>query len=420
MKNSPPKKTFKHFLALALLLVGVISFTPEKVKIANALNNDEKILYYFSDAAHCAQYRTEILNATDVDVCYLYDWHDVDPEYFNTLFINYCNSELYTEITNAYVILEITYGYEGLTRSQVFQKLKPFFRTLKNNGCKTTFIYGTDESLFLGANGFLDYVDIHINTSSFDIFMLNIFYQYHCDNDYEMPLENCTFIIDRSLANDIPNIDTGYTNNFLNYWFVSYLDYYRDYYIENNDWDETSLEDLTYFDICCAYNIRIVLEIAEGIFYDVFTNDQFYVYYDTEKTALFEYVDSEHIYSIGTTWIGQTYSAWWMDLMTEARGHLNVNFPIYICNTNNYEYNCYDEPNLYMLNSIMDYYEIIERFVLDLDLSCYNNWVGRCEVTHKSISQSPSRWVYAFYGNGGTFNISICSIGEEESADDSD
>lgn len=409
MKNST-KKLLAVFLTFALLFTSIATLMPKKATQVNALDDEDdvKTLYYFSDAAHATQYRTNILNATDVEVCYLYNWYGILDD-FNTPFIEYYNTNAYTEISNAYVILEITNGYAGEKCHSVFQKLKSFFRTLKNNGCKTMFIYGTDESLFLGANGFLDYVDVHINTGMFDIFMLNVFYQYHCDNGYEMPLQNCTFILDQSLSSDIIGSLSGYVNWFINRWFIPYL---NKYYAE-----EMQTYNRTYYDICLLHDIKIIYDFGDGHFVNIFTNEQFWTSSSYDKIVFYEYIDNDHIYSIGTTWISETYTAWWMETMCEARSYLNRNFPIYICDSIYCDTSLFDYPNVYTTNQLLDYYLVIEGFLLDNDLTIYNNWVGKCVITHKPLAPNPSGWLLAFYGDGGTFALSAWGTGEEEPSD---
>lgn len=82
-------------------------------------------------------------------------------------------------LNNAYVIVEINKMIPGNTFSDTnetwFNQLRDLFREMKSNGCNIMFVCGTEETLFEDCTDFLDYVDIHVNTDTFSLFLINIF-----------------------------------------------------------------------------------------------------------------------------------------------------------------------------------------------------------------------------------------------------
>ncbi len=188
--------------------------------VTKAYADDEtepKTLYYFSDDAHCVSYRTNLLTEGIVDICYLYNWTQLEAgagvsQYYEFMY----------GINNAYVIVEINKFISGNTFSDTntvfFNLLSSLFYEMKSNGCKIMFVCGTEEALFENCTDFLDYVDIHVNTDIFSMFLINIFLraEYDCGT---AQLENCTFLLDDSFYSS----SSDFNNSFIANWLIPYL-----------------------------------------------------------------------------------------------------------------------------------------------------------------------------------------------------
>ncbi len=342
-------------------------------------------LYYFSDAEHSQNY-CSILKQNSIIADYHLEYR-TNRESFSYFITNYYNAGLYNTIYDSYIIFELTLGFPERNNNNTLHFdpacLSVMFAKLKENGCKIMFVCGQFEDRFKPYNAFLDYVDIHINIGIFDVFIGNIFLDAYEDNSVQLNLTNCTFIIDRSLAENIQN---GYLNcDFVNYWF---LGYFREAY--NTD---IHLIGATWNLIFRNYNIKLYYHDSNGVFINAFPYPGEATIVNIDQQGESDAMLNEHIYAIGTTWINQQYTQEYLTALLDLRADFEYNFPIYVYDPNDYDISAYSDNNVYIAHGHLDYFDVIAEFLSDIDLSGYDNYPGRCVVSYLALPTGSGGWL---------------------------
>ncbi len=283
--------------------------------------------------------------------------------------------------------------------SLIVDKLRGIFYTMKTNNCEIMFICGTDEMRFFTHNDFLDYVDIHINTDQLTVFIANILYRA-VNECRDQKIFGCTFLIDLSFSQ---NIEQGYSKSwFFKYYFIKYI---RAVYK-----DEIQRQGFSNARVLHDNGIKIICHLGGNRFFDAVKGREYYCYDYTEFYQ--SYLINERIYAIGATWMGEDYSQEWIWFLNDLQNYVQNYFPIFIFNSNEYSMIEYLAPNVYMAGQRINNYPLIltimQEFLNGQDLSNYDNWSGRCVITHKAIFQGPGGWMIDILeeGNGIEFNIS--------------
>ena len=366
----------------------------------NTQIQDCDTLYFFSDQSQHIAFCQSLQSDGLINDYVFYNWENETLRQLE----DYYDSSAYTTLQNDYVVFELADAivsqidnpnndYDLLT-----DLLLEMFSTMKENGCQIMFICGKDEAMFLNHNEFLDYVDIHINTDILDIFIMNVFYRMVQANDGEMKLENCTFFLD---ANFSQNIQQGYKNSW--FFYAYFIPYFRSVYrteITQNDWSSQELFNGKNIKILCHLGNDIFTgHLEENAFYDPVNN----TYVASTFTELEPYIENQQICAIGRTMGDQAYSHAWLQLMIGLRDSLEFDLPIYMYEDVTYYFTEYEEPDVYTVRHDTGYYSILEDFVTDQDLTGYDNWEGRCDITHKGISFGPDGWLVSLAGEEDFF-----------------
>lgn len=260
-------------------------------------------------------------------------------------------------------------------RSWFFVLLYDTFKELKEAGFKIMFICNTDEPIFeskmwvdVEKNGvvekecFLNYVDIHINKDIMEPYLLNIVYDIYCDFDKSFDWHNLTLLISQYLRrinfveNRIyPILKKAYASNL----------------------DKGTDEEIS--DLCNQQNIKFLYQ-GESL----------------SDEELYSYVDGQKSYAIGMTWGSEEDITAWVEWVEDIRGRLGILFPSYLCYASIAE--------LYIpgfsLNGSYDITPIIRDFLKSTDLRKYDNWSGKCNVTHKTVIFSEDGWMSDLWGEG--------------------
>ncbi len=364
---------------LSMISLFVVSFLSINVKA------DTPSVYYFSDDYNVSSFIGQIINNTSLtsnDIEY-YHW-ETD---FRTEFEYYYDD--FDDINDSFVIFELLNGFESYyNRNNVFftDELEDVFETLKYNGCYIMFICATDELIYESDNDFLDYVDFHVITSSKHHMILNFF--YYLENNYGNPPSSVSLIFNYQFLQNfggysyfksyylIPYINTRYYNDLSTMTQAEALTYNGvDIYRENH-----SLGDYTKINGLNSYPIDISVEVFNG------------------DVNCFGATDS--MYNASLSWL-------------ETMADINPSYVYYYnLHNQNFDFDYIFSPfvPVYTLTPTSslrtDLLPMVIDFLTDTLLNCkaaYDNWYGRCDITHMMITTSGTGWIQCLYGGNGSF-----------------
>ena len=375
------------FLSLVLLAAPLTGKNFAKAEagapVANAsartIFNYDK-LYWFSDNADSQTYSGQIASAfPGIDVEMVYKESGEFDQYISIAL----TSGKYRDIENAYVIFEIRHGIEAWFSKSGPNLLYDFFSDLDGNGCQIMFVCGTDELKFYKQNALLDFVDIHINTDLFTTFFANVFYnaQMACGTPQ---ISNFTFFID---ANFSEGIENGYLD----------CSFFREYlmkFIRSIYRDDIEFGGKKNYQVLLDNNIKLICDLGDGVYVNASNGESFTV---SSYQELYEnYLENDKIYAIGTTWLGSSYSYEWYSLVKDMENYSDSQdkFELYVYNDAHYTF--YDPSVFTQDQGSGMFLQIVSEFLGGYDLTCYDNWEGRCAVTHKDISQGSGGWLRDF------------------------
>ena len=397
------KKISKRIRTMALALtlcLALVCFAPAVLAQNSAPLNAEnhENLYYFTNRDDADSFYAQIiLSAQNVDE---FHFCRIVPE--NTLFYlaTFCE---YVE-ADSLVIFELR-----TVLLDYCQYLKDIFADMKQNNCKIMFINGTDEACLLDNNldyyncantEFLDYVDIHINLDIFTIFMDTIL----ADTEIDERIENTTFILDNSLVGE-HIVQNNIFPDFIDDWYfraannerTGNLDFYLlSYFYMLYEYTDTALAQTQLSQLLLNNGIKIFCHLQGDVYLNLLTGQQTNI---SDSGNFFNDIENESILAIGTSWKGMEYIQDWLCALIDFQDSMAAYFPIYFFNSQNYVLNGFFAQNFFEAHGTA-YFEtnilpdIIADFADDADLSGYNNWVGRCIVTHKPIYASAEGWLH--------------------------
>ena len=308
-----------------------------------------------------------------------YELYYYERDAFETNFEEKYDEGQFDGIEDAYVIFEMQ-DTMGETTSPTDEDYLPnilleLFSTLKENGCKIMLIFGTDETRFLENNEFLDYVDIHINTDIFYLFICNVFMDM-AEMSTDWKLEGVTFIFDLSMDSFV-NGGIGGESMLFRYFMTVYKE------------EASDLADV----------VRILLGKNEVLIHDESGN----TYYDVLQDMTVSFASDEFISLVDGPVIcaaglhSMSYDPLWLEQMFVLREMIHTPFPVYVYNTG--EFSEYEGEALYLSGQLQDISHIMVEFLQGEDLSEYDNIEGRCEITHRPMTQSEDGWMEEISGD---------------------
>lgn len=358
---------------------------PSSFAEAHATGEVQKTLYYFSDDSHCINYKTQLVNFNIVDVCVLYNWSDESRYRFfeDAYFENYDYID-WNNMQNAYIIFEMNTGFRENQDLQAGDTVFPLvledlFSYLKSQGCHIMFICGTDESLFENYNHFLTYVDIHINTDIFSSFMIQIF-ESIIDNGSER-FGNVTFILDESFG--------GLSGISENAFFINWIKRY----IEFNNPEYLYILDSNWQWICEDLGIKIFI-YSNGSYRDAFYPQVVLPDPDTNYEYFMQYIINPYICAIGTSWRGSQALSEFVEAIDDLGESMQCDdLMLYVYNQSSFPLPDLSNCTLHKAGAYADYYDIIVDFLNDENLSDYDNWDGKCDITHKAMLFGEDGWI---------------------------
>lgn len=372
-------KFYALLLAVALFfaslfgLGGVLRANAEGLP---AGSENEPSLYYITDRAESKEYFNSIGDAAPIpeeQKHFIY----IQPQDFWNVMRQMYQSEYFFGIKNAFFVLEVRSGFpqdvltpqnedEECFSDQIFIMLYEIFDFLRFNGCKSMFICGTDEARFSGngkslpypRNEFLKNVDIHVNSD------LRTMYHYTAIKRMEQTLcgtqgepqgndwRDTTIVLDVSLG------DSWWFYKTLILYFVTTYHSQKQF---SSLMPEIILEEM---------GVNVFFYQPGGGYANPITSA-----YVSEDYFMQTWKDAQHGFVITGLPIPENQRLW--DLEDERSGATYLY-------TFDYNANLLD----------VQLPDIMYDFIFDNDLSNYQNYPGRCLITHKTVRSSENGWLY--------------------------
>ena len=340
-------------------------------------------VYYISDNPLSSTYRQMLLNSGAVRNCVL-KYYDT-AEFVRSVQTLSVEEGVLENASDAYVIFEMQ-GYfplefveEGETPGWITW-LEATFSGLKERNCEIMFISGTDERLYEGFEGFLDYVDIHVNTDMWYLFYSSVFHYIGEDTADGMQLQNVTILLDKNFSGTVGATDGDG-------WFIDtiFMPFLRMAYRE-----QFRGSTLTNFQLMSMYNIKLICQIDGVSFYDVATRE---VYTLTDQyLEFYDAIENAHVYAIGAAYDNLSYTEQWLTWINRIKSTLG-DVPTFIYDPDGSGEDLCDLHGAYRTGPATDIYPLMYDFVLGQDMTGYNNWTGACRITHKTVRLSPGGWM---------------------------
>lgn len=381
----------KKILSLLHCLVLIGFFI---VGLNGTVSADSPYVYYFSDSLQCYNTRNSLVSNTPLTYSdiHLEDWSGA-----NYAFYSYFDNNIadYDELEDVIIIFEMANGFKHETDNNTGdlmpEKLETVFANWKDNGCYIMFICGTDEVRYLNHNDFLDYVDFHIILDVRTNFIMSAF--YYLEQDCSPNLENYDLLFDNFFVNTYG--PTG--RDYLKHEFL--IPYIRSRYYN----DIVNL-NCTNAGACQNHNVSIYMpntaltsymNIVDGFSYDISNLQPNYDLYIVAGSTI------EPQFGISDN---QTILGYFDALYPKKLFYYNINnvpLSTYFSNLYTTVYPC--DPYSYTPQVL----EMIESFIFEdyEDWYNYNNWEGRCDITHIMMPTGNDGWMLNFYdGETGFVN----------------
>ncbi len=388
------------FMAIVLAIMCIIPAVP-----VFASNGDDSAptpqfeaydkLYYFSDSNNAQQRLEDYIQNYLYEYDSMFMYHHTETEFIDLSpynqesLLNYFYSDFvrdYYDIENSFIIFELSkIGVNDAIASYLDYL---FYDYKYNNNCKIMFISGTDEQWY-SERRFLEWVDIHFDTDLFYDFMTNI--MHRAGKSQGKDFDELTFIFDKSLNYGIMEYNNPKSHTILNTFIIKALLSLNHEDINNNN------PPYLLRDVFTNYNVNLLFYIEEGKYYDAIKDVVYDMDYYEDNDELNYMLNSTHVIAIGTSWLGYDEVQSFIDNTQELfniYGLSNVEF--YIYNPDNYpvysisEYHEYHTRALGLEEQLSN---VIYDFIMGNDLTVYNNWTGRCDVTYKLITFGPDGWM---------------------------
>lgn len=322
-----------------------------------------------------------------------------------------------TGISDAIVIFDMSAGFkQGSVSLNFTDFLYEAFSDMKENNCRIMFICGTEEIKFStpgeeydsinNSNRFLDYVDIHINVDVFNPFYMSMI----ADIEDQTGGENFTIIFG---TDDLTINEDGELNN----WKSSLLDLFLKYYASKYDCHSAFLNQTgdkiihRYLDFVLYYLYEVygINVIRYNPLLDVYIDRSGYT-----SQYCYELELTYDIYAVAIAYDEDNISEWLDDLMETKSQITGSTFTTYILNIACFDLDSITTSSISNLSPLYTayYYKysvygtymeaVLHDFIYEFDLSVYDNWFGRCEVTYKPFPYGEGSWMRAFvYGEDG-------------------
>lgn len=399
------KRVFKPILFLLVILtaavisstyVGAIGFAhADSAGEDTPSRPDSCSVYYFSDYAGSEMLVNAVKEATDIDVCHkLYSWfnpfneirEDVENGYFDDIKDSYVIFETRMRFKNESNSAKRAYDPDDSHAHTEIDTMQKVFQILRDNNCKIMYVCGTDELLYKRNNDLFDLVDIHVNTDKLFWLIAAAFNELYIE--YNKTLNNCTLMFDRCYSlTESNSVDDEFVRDFLcGYVQYLYLDSVTKFYdkCESEDRDKPQhCKPLHEVEALNKYNVKVLQHISDDVYYDIFDGSSV----SSIDLCMSDDPSSKKFVAIGADIQGEQYSDEWIDAAKNLL-YAGKSVDVFAYDTSGYIRNEYRVSSLiklfcYGIINDLDLIPIITDFITDYDLMKYDNWSGRCIVTHK-------------------------------------
>ena len=404
-KNTRKMRTLALTLALCLALVclapaALVCASTDLEPLAPLVYEN---IYYFSDYYYASNFYNQVLlNIQGVNSVH---FEQIEFEGLNTL-QNMYSLGVFDNVEDSLVIMEL----RSMSQEN-YALLEDIFDVMKSNGCKIMFLNGVEEVKMLKMwqsdfystddNSFLESADIHVNLDIFYVFIDTIFELYEDDTG----MDSVTILLDGSfLWNELSyygfpwyiegweyraNANDYYAGDTFDYHILRYFRYYMQ---EAGGYNSL-------LDFMEDNNIKIFC-YEKNDYDDYYMNlltGEIYCTDGWDSYEFYETAANEFVFAIGTSFRGKDYVDEWMNSLLEYMEREAWYFPVYFYNGNDLtvdnapsEFYEIHGTNYFEFNILPD---IIRALACDADMSVYDNWAGRCEVTHKPIYEGEGGWL---------------------------
>lgn len=415
-------------LLLAFVFLAITVFAMSG-KAAKAQTEPEKYFYYFTDYHENDQFIYDAMAAAGISSVTRID---AQYGYAEAVAAKFCDEARSIGMQswsaerkqNTYVIIEIR-SPVGLAICDINTPVHPLSIALNEltdmlNGCKTMLILGTHEERFIGDDyetfRFLKNINIHVN--------LDLYHIFSCSALYRMLIEGETTISD---CNIILNKDFQ-SNYFFRFYLMPFIlernmgEAYAEEYLENlavvygqnnGNYSDAELFNDTnyifnsYLDVIAQNNIRILFQQENSTYTEwEIQNENSQNYQIEENSVALAPNDSEYIaellssrcYAVGARWNDNveqilteenmcalrdiSENIFKVFTLTDGLSTFQYKSGVYYCLANNEVYDSYLTP-------------VVIDFLCDAELTKYNRFKGKCQITDMPMEFSEDGWMLA-------------------------
>ncbi len=391
----------KKFILLISTITIFISLCFINVKADKIYNK----IYYVTDNPN---YQT-----TEMGFIYnsSYNYNDVEAIYYNNQQDNSLyfvesvfdgdTEFLYSNITYSCIIFECYYEFNMKdyndnnlpTSSQVSfsyfaNMLSYMFSDLKgpykyNDIC---FICATDQNRFYNDTSFLQYVDFHIDTDIYYLFLSNMFAK--CETYCGGPIGSLSFLINNGIYDPLSS----------SYFYDTYIykNYFKPYIIYN------------YFASDIPDSVALNSSANNGIHFYFNFMDLEYVEYNYSLYGIADSADLEddELPPTDYVFLGQSFgtnlnSLNYLTDLFDWEERKAVDVPFFYYNTYNQDLSSYiSNPNIInffpaypVISANITIPTMLKTFIEGNSISLYDNWTGVCVITHKMVNAGANGWM---------------------------
>lgn len=356
------KKMFSISLAATLFAsVAIPVARGSNIDAAAQTFSDYSKVYYFTDRADGEDYLDDVIipaassEGIFSDSVFFYDWSG-NSETFTYYLEDFAGSEDMNNVSDALVIFDVQKLTEpGGDFSYIPADMLEVFSAFKSNGCEIMLILGVDEMRLQTCNEFLDYVDFHVNTDAVFIFVNNLVRVIE-----EFMAENASYESEE----------------------------FKNYSVCINSLADIDVRDWAMKDLIIPY-LREKASLSDALEYDQVLKqceELYNVYWNTNTSAVTDYVFALAFDVPDPSSIPQ-----WGNMLA-ASNDINLAFGHLVGSVAwQEETGVYDGGIPTVLWDTVD--AAVGDFIAGNDLSGYQNWPGRCEITYKPFSLSGESWL---------------------------
>lgn len=356
------KKMFSVSLAATLFAgVAIPVARGSNIDAAAQTFSDYSKVYYFTDRADGEDYLDDVIipaassEGIFSDSVFFYDWSGSYTS-FSTNLHSYVDAENHNNVFDALVIFDVQKLTEpGGDFSYAPADMLEVFSAFKSNGCEIMLILGVDEMRLQTCNEFLDYVDFHVNTDAVFIFVNNLVRVIE-----EFMAENASYESEE----------------------------FKNYSVCINSLADIDVRDWAMKDLIIPY-LREKASLSDALEYDQVLKqceELYNVYWNTNTSAVTDY-----IFALAFDVPDPSSIPQWGNMLA-ASNDINLAFGHLVGSVAwQEETGVYDGGIPTVLWDTVD--AAVGDFIAGNDLSGYQNWPGRCEITYKPFSFSGESWL---------------------------